>query len=125
MKAISAFVLGVLVFASTGAAQDDNDKKIVGKWEITKAGGQAEKGSIIEFGKDGKLSGTIKFQGQDVTFSGKYKLAKDKLDLNLKVGDMEVDESLTVKKLTDDTMELEDKDKKVDELKKVKDKKDK
>ena len=125
MRAISACVLGVLICAGTSQAQDDNAKKILGKWEITKASGNAEKGSIIEFGKDGKMTGTIKYQGQEVKFEGTYKLDKDKLDVKLKVMDNEVEEKLTIKKLTDDALELEDKDAKTDELKKVKDTKDK
>ena len=40
MKAVFAAVLGVAVVVSAGSAraQDDNAKKIVGVWEVTKSG---------------------------------------------------------------------------------------
>lgn len=123
MKKFSALMLGVLVLAGTSRAQDDNAKKIVGKWEITKAAGGAPVGSIIEFTKDGKMSAAIKIEGMEIKLEGTYKLEKDKLEVKLKTPDMTIEETLTIKKLTDDAMELEDKDKKTDELKKVKDKK--
>jgi uncharacterized protein (TIGR03066 family) len=119
MKKLTALVLGVLVLAGTATAQDDTAKKIVGKWEITKAGGQAEAGSVIEFAKDGKLTATVKVQGTDIKGEGTYKLDKDKLAIKLKIGDTDVEETLTVKEVTDKVLKLEDKDKKVDELKKL------
>ena len=125
MKKLSALVLGVLVLAGSATAQDDNAKKIVGKWEITKAGGGAPVGTIIEFTKDNKVAATIKNEGMEIKLDGTYKIDKDKIELKLKAGDMTIDETLTIKKLTDDALELEDKDKKIDELKKVKEKKEK
>ena len=55
MKAVLAGLLGVamIVFAATAQAQDDNAKKIVGIWEVSKAGGDLPAGSTIEFTKDG------------------------------------------------------------------------
>lgn len=126
MRKLSALVLGVLVLSGTASAQDDNAKKIVGKWEITKAAGGAPAGSIIEFTKDGKMSALIKMDGNEIKLDGTYKLEKEKLSVSLKLPDGgTIDEALTIKKLTDDAMELEDKDKKIDELKKVKEKKEK
>ena len=125
MKKLSALVLGVLVLAGSATAQDDNAKKIVGKWEITKAGGGAPVGTIIEFTKDNKVAATIKNEGMEIKLDGTYKIDKDKIELKLKAGDMNIDETLTIKKLTEDVLELEDKDKKIDELKKVKEKKEK
>jgi uncharacterized protein (TIGR03066 family) len=125
MKKLAALVLGVLVLAGSATAQDDNDKKIVGKWEITKAGGGAPVGSVIEFTKDGKLGGSVKLNDKELKLEGTYKVTKDKLELKIKVDGMDHDETLTIKKLTDEVMELKDKDDKIDELKKVKDKKEK
>ena len=125
MKKLSALVLGVLVLAGSATAHDDNAKKIVGKWEITKAGGGAPVGTIIEFTKDNKVAATLKLDGMEIKLDGTYKIEKDKIELKLKAGDMNIDETLTIKKLTDDALELEDKDKKIDELKKVKEKKEK
>ena len=125
MKKLSALVLGVLVLAGSATAHDDNAKKIVGKWEITKAGGGAPVGTIIEFTKDNKVAATLKLDGMEIKLDGTYKIEKDKIELKLKAGDMNIDETLTIKKLTDDALELEDKDKKIDELKKVKEKNEK
>ena len=124
MKRVSAVVLGVVVLGLTGSAPaadtDDYPKKIVGKWEITKAGGDVPVGSTIEFTKDGKLAAAIKAEGQELKLTGTYKLDKDKLAVKITVENQTVEETVTVKKLTDEDMELEDKDKKVDVLKKKK-----
>jgi uncharacterized protein (TIGR03066 family) len=116
MKGLCAAVLSVAVvgFAGTARAQDDNAKKIVGVWELTKAGGELPKGSTVEFAKGDKLSVTAKIENAEMKFEGTYKLAKDKLTVKLKINEQEVEHTVTVKKLTDDTLELEDEDKKVD-----------
>ena len=124
MKRLCAVALGVVVFglAGFGSAADPEDfaKKIIGNWEITKAGGDVPAGSTIEFTDDGKLSAVIKAEGQDLKLSGTYKLEKDKLTVKITIENQTVEETVTVKKLTDTEMELEDKDKKVDVLKKLK-----
>jgi len=122
MKSLCAAALGVavLVFAGTAQAQDDNAKKIVGSWELTKAGGDLPVGSIVEFTKDGKLTAVVKADGQEIKFEGTFKVEKEKLIVKLKVGDQNVEETVTIKKLTEDALELEDKDKKTDTFKKKK-----
>jgi len=122
MKSLCAAALGVavLVFAGTAQAQDDNAKKIVGSWELTKAGGDLPVGSIVEFTKDGKLTAVVKADGQEIKFEGTFKVEKEKLTVKLKVGDQNVEETVTIKKLTEDALELEDKDKKTDTFKKKK-----
>lgn len=120
MMRLSAVVLSVVVFglAGTAAPEDDNAKNIVGKWEMTKAGGDVPVGSTIEFTKDGKLSAVIKSDGKDLTLNGTYKIEKDKLIVKIMVENETIEETVTIKKLTKDELELEDKDKKVDVLKK-------
>jgi len=119
-----AVVLGlVAAFGLAGSAgaedkKDDNATKIVGKWEITKAGGDVPAGSTIEFTKDGKLAAVIKGDGKDLKLDGTYKIDKDKLTVKITVENQTVEETVTIKKLTDADLELEDKDKKVDVLKK-------
>jgi uncharacterized protein (TIGR03066 family) len=128
MRTICAIALGVCVvaFAGTARAQDDNAKKIVGTWVVEKSGGDLPAGSSIEFTKDGKLNAAVKLEGMEIKLQGTYKLDKDKLTVKVKVEGMgEIEETATIKKLTDDTLELEDKDKKVDVFKKKKEKKDK
>jgi uncharacterized protein (TIGR03066 family) len=122
MKAVCAAVLGVVVvaFAGTAKAEDDNAKKLVGTWVLDKAGGDLPAGAVIEFTKDGKLKVNVKNDGQELKIDGTYKVEKDKLTVKLKFNEMEIEESLTIKKVTDDTLELEDKDKKVDVFKKKK-----
>ena len=66
----------MVVLASTaGAADDDNAKKIVGKWEVTKAGSDLPEGSTVEFAKDGKLTALIKGdKGDAMKLEGTYKV---------------------------------------------------
>ncbi len=121
MRALSVALLGVVmvVFAGTARAEDDNAKKIVGMWELTKAGGDLPVGTIVEFTKDLKLTATIKDSTDKVT--GTYKIDKDKLTVKVTfMGQMLDEETATIKKLTDDTLEIEDKDKKIDIFKKKK-----
>ena len=128
MNRLSAAVFGVLALGLVGFAaddkkdekKDDNATKIVGKWEITKAGGDVPVGSQIEFTKDGKLNAVIKAENMEIKLDGTYTVDKDKLAIKIKVGDQTVEETVTIKKLTDEMLELEDKDKKVDVLKKKK-----
>lgn len=124
MKALCAAVLGVCVvaFAGTAQAQDDNAKKLVGVWvlEKTESGGLPA-GTTVEFTKDNKLKIVAKENDKELKLDGTYKIAKDKLTVELKFGDMDIKEELTIKKVTDDALELE-KDKKVDTFKKKKEK---
>jgi uncharacterized protein (TIGR03066 family) len=121
MNRLFALALGGLMVATAGlgsAADDDNAKKIVGKWEITKSGSDLPTGSTVEFTKDGKLAAVIK--GDDTKLEGSYKVEKEKLTVKLKVGDQSIEEVVTITKLTDDALELKDKDAKVDVFKKLK-----
>ncbi len=122
MKVVSAAALSVVLvaFAGTAKAQDDNAKKLIGVWVVDKASGDLPAGSSVEFTKDGKLVAVIKAEGKEIKFEGTYKLEKDKLNVELKVESETIKETVTIKKLTDDALELEDKDKKVDTFKKKK-----
>lgn len=122
MKSVFAGILGVAIvgFATTAQAQDDNAKKIVGIWEVAKAGGDLPAGSTIEFTKDGKINAVVKVEGMEVKLDGTYTVAKEKLTVKIKVADQNIEEVATIKKLTDDALEIEDKDKKVDVFKKKK-----
>lgn len=122
MKALSAVVLGLLVLGSAGstAAQDDNAKKIVGKWEITKSEGGVPSGAVIEFTKDGKLLVTAKVEGTELKLDGSYKVEKDKLLTKIKIGDTTHEDTDTITKLNDQVLEIKDKDNKVTALKRKK-----
>jgi len=87
---------------------------------VTKAQTDVPVGTVVEFTKDGKLHAVVKADGMELKIEGTYEVKKDQLTLKLKLGDQSVEETSTIKKLTDDALELEDKDKKVDVLKKKK-----
>ena len=124
MKRLPAAVIGTVLFALTGFAaaddKDDNAKKIIGKWEVTKSGSDIPNGSTIEFTKDLKLNVVVKEKDMEVKFDGTYKVEKDVLTVKLKAGDQTIDESVTILKLNDKDLELKDKDGKVDVLTKKK-----
>lgn len=119
MRTLCAVVLGAVAvgFAAADDAKDDFAKKIVGKWEITRAGGDVGPGSTLEFAKDGKFVMVVKDGDKTNTLKGSYKIAKDKLTVTLMMEDTAFDQTLTIKKLTDDDMELLDENNMTDVLK--------
>jgi uncharacterized protein (TIGR03066 family) len=121
MRTLCVAVLGtvMVIYAGTARAEDDNSKKIVGVWEVTKSV-DLPVGATIEFTKDGKLLAVLKDAGGETKLDGTYKIEKDKLTVKVKISDKEVEEEATIRKLTDDALEVEDKDKKVDVFKKKK-----
>jgi uncharacterized protein (TIGR03066 family) len=126
MRTLCAVVLGVVAFGPAAAADEkdaknENAKKIIGKWEITKAGGDVGAGSTLDFAKDGKFVLVIKDGDKSRTMKGNYKIDKDKVTITLMVDDTNsFDQTLTIKKLTDDAMELVDENQGVDVLKRKK-----
>lgn len=131
MKRVFAAALGLAVvgLVGLGRADDQKDdakdfaKKVVGKWEITKAGNPngAQAGSTLDFAKDGKLKVVVVTgNGRKIPIAGTYTVEKDKLTSKAGPEGMEEEEVLTITKLTDDAMELKDKDGGVDVLKRVK-----
>jgi uncharacterized protein (TIGR03066 family) len=121
MRSLCVAALGavMIVCAGTARAQDDNAKKIVGAWEVTKSANDLPIGTIVEF-KDGKLRVAMKMNGADITYEGTYNVEKDQLTIKMKIGDQDLNATSTIKKLSDDALEIEDKDKKIDILKKKK-----
>ena len=122
MKGAFACSLGaaLIVCAATAHGQDENAKKIVGVWEVTKAGRDLPAGATVEFTKDGKLIAMIKLEGMEIKLDGTYKVEKDKLTVKVKLENQIIEDVATIKKVTDDTLEIEDKDKKVDVFKRKK-----
>ncbi|MCI0704767.1 MAG: hypothetical protein L0241_27230 [Planctomycetia bacterium] len=120
MKPLFAVALGVMIFAFSAPAKADDSAKLVGMWQVTKSTGETPVGSTVEFTKDGKLTAIAILGEKEVKLNGTYKVEKDKLMVNLTIGEMKVEEMFTIKKITADDLELEDKDKKVDTLKKKK-----
>lgn len=121
MKALSAFGLAVLLSVACGAraADDDNAKKIIGVWVVEKAE-EIPAGATVEFTKDGKLLLVAKINDKELKLEGTYKVEKDKLMTKMKIGDKVTEDTDTITKLTDEALELTDKDKKTATFKKKK-----
>jgi uncharacterized protein (TIGR03066 family) len=117
-----AVAVGLYATSSTqevfAQGKDDVSAKLVGTWELAKSGGDLPPGTIIEFTKDGKLKATLKADDQTITIEGTYKLDKNKIEVKVKVGEEIVEETVTIKRLTDKELEVEDKEGKVDTFKK-------
>lgn len=121
MKLLCAWILSIgLVGLAAAKADDDTLKKLVGVWVIEKSGSELPSGSTIEFTKDGKVSALVKNANGDLKLEGTFKAEKDKLTVKLKVMEDTIEETVTIKKLTDEILEVEDNDKKVDTFKKKK-----
>ena len=117
MKPLCAAVLGLAVFALAGSVRADDTPKLLGKWEVTKSGGDTPVGSVVEFAKDGKMTANVTLDGKELKLTGTYKLDGAKLKVNLTLNEQKIDHEFTVK-FDKDELTLEDADKKVDVLKK-------
>ncbi|MFL5340799.1 MAG: DUF5640 domain-containing protein [Gemmataceae bacterium] len=117
MKPLFAHILGVATLLGLVGflAADDNKKddkpkqedgaaKLVGKWEVTKTDGNIPEKAVVEFTKDGKFSLTI--EGQTRT-EGKYRVEKDKLITEVEANGQKSEDTDVIKKVTADTLELE------------------
>lgn len=125
MKSLVALCVSALLFAGSSFADEKkiDDKKIVGKWELTKSSDEgAPKGAIVEFTKDGKLTITIDFNGKKIELGGKYTVKGDKLTVTVvgPDGGEGKEQTDSIKELTDDKLVIEDSKKKETEFKKKK-----
>jgi uncharacterized protein (TIGR03066 family) len=125
MKPLFALALGLAVlaprFVPAEEKKDDYAAKIVGTWELVKSDDpNAPAGAVVTFAKDGKLKLEVTVNGMDHKFEGIYKVDKDKLETEMKLGEMTMKETETITKLTDSELETVDKDKKVTTFKKKK-----
>jgi uncharacterized protein (TIGR03066 family) len=120
MKLCAAMLGLATVFALAGSAKADDTAKLIGKWEVTKSGGETPMGAIVEFAKDGKLTVTVKLDDKEMKLDGTYKLDGKKLKVSLTLNDQKIEHESTITFKGDDELTLEDTDKKVDTLKKKK-----
>ncbi len=118
MKTLLAAALGLTLFALSAKA--DDTPKLLAKWEVTKSTGDTPVGAVVEFAKDGKMTATIKDGDKELKLDGTYKLDGKKLNVKLTLGEQKIDHDFTITFKGDDGLELEDKDKKIDTLKKKK-----
>lgn len=116
MKALGAAVVGLVALA--GAVRAD-EAQLVGKWEVTKSGGETPVGTAVEFAAGGKLTATVPVDGKELKLGGTYKLEGKRLKLTLKLNEQELAHEFAAT-FKADTLELEDAEKKVDVLTKKK-----
>jgi len=120
---IGCIMVVVLAIAEGAGADDKKDekidaKKLIGKWEPKDAKKDAK--IVMEFTKDGKMIVTAE---KDFKVEGSYKLEGNKLRIQMKVGENELNDTVTLTKLTDSVMEGESEGKKTKEtFKRVKEK---
>jgi uncharacterized protein (TIGR03066 family) len=116
-------VVLVLACGATAADEKIDGKKLIGKWEPK----TPKKGEnmTMEFTKDGKLIIVGELNGKEMKIEGTYKIDGDKLSFKLKFGDLDIEETVTLTKLTDEEMEGKDKEGKAESFKRVKPKSEK
>jgi uncharacterized protein (TIGR03066 family) len=108
-----------LVAAAARADETDYPKLIVGKWEVTKADeGTVPKGALIEFTKDGKVKYTGKKGDMIEMREGTYTLAGTKLTVTVKEEEKDKSRTVTIIKLTDTSMAVDEGGKKAELTKK-------
>ncbi|MCE9563574.1 MAG: hypothetical protein K8U57_16150 [Planctomycetes bacterium] len=133
----SALVMALCGATLAGQAAKVDGKLLAGKWEQTpdkvdtkkdkedkekKAPPPAGPAMVIEFTPNekmplmGTMSVTVTDAGKDFKVDGKYTLAADKLTVEMKLGDKDVKETLTIKKLTDSEFVTEDSKQKTENL---------
>ena len=124
MKGILAAAAAALLFVGAGrsAADKVDAGKLVGKWELTKSSDEsAPKGAMVEFTKDNKVTITFDANGKEVKLEGTYKVDGEKLTVKLPLpGGKDNEDTDTIKMLTDEKLVLIDKDKKENEFTKKK-----
>ncbi len=102
---VVSLVVTVLITCGSLAAEekkaDITSEKLVGSWEAVKVDEKTVPvGSIVEFGKDGKMKITVKEEGKDMDRAGTWAVTGDTLTVNLKLDDREIKHEFTIKKLT-------------------------
>jgi uncharacterized protein (TIGR03066 family) len=106
MRYVYLGLLACLIAAPAGCnnkpvelpSQNQLGDRIVGAWEVTKAGSYAPQGSTYEFGKDGKLKITITVDDKSTVTDWNYTITGDKLNL---IGQVSAKAVLEDDKLTD------------------------
>ena len=117
VRLVAALAVACLIGPAARADDKDYAKKIVGKWEVTKADeGTIPKGAIVEFTKDGKIHIFEKAGDKEMMFGGTYKLDGDKFMVTIKIGDDEHSNTITITKMTDTEMHTKNEEGKVVEL---------
>ena len=116
MRSVFAFatLFALTSFVST-SAQDKGTLAGGKEWEVVKSE-EAPPGTKILFSQDGKLVMRFIVAGKTREINGSYTLAGNQLTMKLALEGGERVQTRTVKKLTDNVLITEDKNKKVEEL---------
>ena len=106
MNTLRLLVAGVMVVALTAGARaekkPDNAKLLVGSWEAVKADkGTLPVGSVVTFGKDGKMKVAMKVEDKEMSHEGTYKVDGDKFTITMKHDDKEEKMTITIKKISE------------------------
>jgi uncharacterized protein (TIGR03066 family) len=116
MRIAFVFAAFTLLAAPISTSAQDKGTLAGGKeWKVVKSE-EAPPGTKILFGQDGKLVMTFLVDGKPREINGSYTLAGNQLTLKLALEGGERVETRTVKKLTDNLLITENKNKKVEEL---------
>ena len=118
MKTLTLTLAAFVLMGLSARAEDAKAAKLVGKWEAVK--GQLPAGSTIEFGKDGKITVTVKKEGKTQANDGTYKLDGGKIAVTRKYDGKERTRTFKIKKLDDKELITEDDQGKTTEFKRVK-----
>jgi uncharacterized protein (TIGR03066 family) len=121
LRSMVAVVAVGWIGTTTPAADPTIDaKKLLGRWELPKAGPN-DPPMIIEMMDKGKLTLSIMVQGQTERRDGSYKLTGDKLEIEIAFMGQTLKETLTIVKLTDTELVTKDSKGIEETLKRVKD----
>src|SRR5262249_51918269 len=122
LRLMAAAAAAVAVAVTAGGRAEHNQEKtdkaklLVGAWEETKAVDKGPAvGAVVEFTKDGKVKVKAKVEDKDIHREGAYKVDGDKLTLAMKDKDSET--ILSIRKISDKELVVENDDKKSVELK--------
>jgi uncharacterized protein (TIGR03066 family) len=107
------------VATQAGGDKNSNAAKIVGDWEVTKSE-EAPPGATVEMTKDGKLITKATINGKALSLEGTYKVEGNKLRTVQTFGGKRVEETMTIKTLTDTKLVTQDEKGKIDEFKRKK-----
>jgi len=110
MSTLRLLVAGVMVVVLSADARaekkpekNENAALLVGSWEVTKAEKESPLavGTIIEFGKEGKVTSTLRKDEKDIVHQGISKIDGDKLVVTFKTEKGVSENAMTIKKITD------------------------
>lgn len=118
---VTAWVLSLAPAAAADDKGKDFDKKIVGTWLLAKEFDGTPKGTPVEFSKDGQIKINIDKDGVKVNISGTFTIKDTTISVKLKDSQgNEVNNTGTIKELTDSKLVIETKEGKQMEFEKKK-----